>query len=398
MKKLTLAASIMAILSTQAFAEAGKQGDEWLAGFGEYYSTDQEIAGFPTYVSDAVGFGGEFGFRFKPQWAARLELSKLDVNAAPLGNDSTAYRVGFDALYFLKNDLMYAFGGYKHVDITDSGNMLNIGLGKHWALNDKWRLITEVASYYNLDNGTVDMGVKLGFGYSFGSTTSEPVAAMPKDSDRDGVYDVQDQCPNTPAGTVVDATGCSVDSDNDGVLNDMDQCPNTPAGTPVGAKGCPLSEDADEDGVLDNVDQCANTPITDKVDAVGCSMFMEEEVVQNLVVPFANNSSIIKDPNSAEIQEFAEFMKRFPGTDTVIEGHASAPGADSYNLMLSQKRADAVRKLLIDKYGIAAERITAVGYGETQLLDTANTPEAHAKNRRLTAKVTASKRVKVLKQ
>jgi OmpA-OmpF porin, OOP family len=243
------------------------------------------------------------------------------------------------------------------------------------------------------------MGVKLGFGYSFGSTSAaEPVAAMPKDSDRDSVYDAQDQCPNTPAGTQVDAMGCSVDSDNDGVLNDIDQCPNTPAGTPVGAKGCPLSEDADEDGVLDNVDQCANTPLTDKVDDVGCSMFMEEEVVQNLVVPFANNSSIIKDPNSAQIQEFAEFMKRFPGTDTVIEGHASAPGADSYNLMLSQKRADAIRKLLIDKYGIAAERITAVGYGETQLLDTANTPEAHAKNRRLTAKVTASKRVKVLKK
>ncbi|MFL0798160.1 MAG: PHB depolymerase family esterase [Cellvibrionaceae bacterium] len=64
----------------------------------------------------------------------------------------------------------------------------------------------------------------------------------PVDSDGDGVPDSEDQCPNTPAGTTVDATGCEVvgnhDDDGDGVNNDIDQCPNTPPGTTVDANGC----------------------------------------------------------------------------------------------------------------------------------------------------------------
>ncbi|MDP5030860.1 OmpA family protein, partial [Paraglaciecola sp.] len=205
-----------------------------------------------------------------------------------------------------------------------------------------------------------------------------------------------DMCPNTAPGTQVDAKGCDIDQDKDGVLNSLDLCPNTPAGTKVNSNGCAIGADADGDGVADADDKCANTPITDKVDAVGCSVFMEEEVSQELKFTFANNSAVIVN-HVSDLQAFADFMNRYPNTDTVIEGHASAPGEAAYNLQLSQKRADAVRKLLITKYGIDASRITAVGFGETQLLDTANTPAANAKNRRITAKVSASKRVKVEK-
>jgi len=64
----------------------------------------------------------------------------------------------------------------------------------------------------------------------------------PIDSDGDGVNDDIDQCPNTPAGTVVDATGCAIvipsDSDGDGVIDVNDLCPNTPAGTTVDVNGC----------------------------------------------------------------------------------------------------------------------------------------------------------------
>ncbi|MDP5130130.1 MAG: OmpA family protein, partial [Paraglaciecola sp.] len=220
--------------------------------------------------------------------------------------------------------------------------------------------------------------------------------AKAKDSDNDGVNDTLDMCPNTAPGTQVDAKGCDIDQDKDGVLNSLDLCPNTPAGTKVNSNGCAIGADADGDGVADADDKCANTPITDKVDAVGCSVFMEEEVSQELKFTFANNSAVIVN-HVSDLQAFADFMNRYPNTDTVIEGHASAPGEAAYNLQLSQKRADAVRKLLITKYGIDASRITAVGFGETQLLDTANTPAANAKNRRITAKVSASKRVKVEK-
>ena len=61
--------------------------------------------------------------------------------------------------------------------------------------------------------------------------------------------DDQDRCPNTPAGTAVNASGCPRDSDSDGVLDPDDKCPNTPAGAPVDATGCP--KDTDRDGVMD---------------------------------------------------------------------------------------------------------------------------------------------------
>ena len=90
----------------------------------------------------------------------------------------------------------------------------------------------------------------------------------PTDSDKDGVYDGLDKCPGTPAGATVDASGCPADSDSDGVPDGIDQCPNTPAGVHVDPKGCPL--DSDGDGVPDGIDQCANTPAGATVDAVGC--------------------------------------------------------------------------------------------------------------------------------
>jgi len=76
------------------------------------------------------------------------------------------------------------------------------------------------------------------------------VPKPPEDSDKDGVVDADDKCPNTPAGTTVDETGCEVkeeveapeviDSDDDGVPDSIDKCVNTPAGTQVDATGCPV--------------------------------------------------------------------------------------------------------------------------------------------------------------
>ncbi|MFK7812173.1 MAG: thrombospondin type 3 repeat-containing protein [Maribacter sp.] len=96
------------------------------------------------------------------------------------------------------------------------------------------------------------------------------------DDDNDGVTNDKDNCPNTLANATVDANGCAqsqLDDDNDGVTNDKDNCPNTPANTTVDANGCPITtnNDADNDGVIDSNDQCANTPAGETVDANGCA-------------------------------------------------------------------------------------------------------------------------------
>jgi len=88
------------------------------------------------------------------------------------------------------------------------------------------------------------------------------------DSDKDGVFDKLDQCPNTDIGLEVDQLGCPIDSDNDGVYNTIDKCSNTPEGVSVDKNGCPF--DTDKDGVYDYIDLCPNTPPDAVVNSKGC--------------------------------------------------------------------------------------------------------------------------------
>jgi OOP family OmpA-OmpF porin len=65
-----------------------------------------------------------------------------------------------------------------------------------------------------------------------------------------------------------------------------------------------------------------------------------------------------------------------------VQSHTDDRGDDDANLKLSEQRAQVVMKYLVDK-GVAQERLTAQGYGETQPIDRAQTPEAWAKNQRI---------------
>jgi len=95
-----------------------------------------------------------------------------------------------------------------------------------------------------------------------------------EDSDGDGVGDDLDQCPNTPEGEMVDATGCAsseLDSDGDGVTDDLDLCADTPENAEVDEDGCAdFQKDSDGDGVTDDLDLCPDTPANEGVDEEGC--------------------------------------------------------------------------------------------------------------------------------
>ncbi|MFQ3235553.1 MAG: OOP family OmpA-OmpF porin, partial [Paraglaciecola sp.] len=233
------------------------------------------------------------------------------------------------------------------------------------------RVITEVAATHDFGEAYNDVSAKLGLAYSFGATSTSSPAT--RDSDNDGVSNSVDQCPGTAPGVEVDAMGCAIVA---------------PITTPL---------DSDNDGVPDDRDNCANTPTSDRVDAAGCSLFTEVEIVETLEVLFSNNSAKVDDHDSQKFKDFAAFMKRFPETDTVIEGYSSAPGETDYNMWLSEERAKAVRSLLIEQYSINPDRIKAVGFGETKLLDAPTTKEANKINRRIVARVAASTREKLTK-
>ncbi len=403
MKKL-ITLSLLAAFASGASADdhPTKKGD-WIGVFGQYYSADDNKPTNVAPLDDGFGLGGEAGFRFSEDWAARLELSYVDIDGKSGGQDDSGLMYGADALYFLKDDVMYLFGGLRQQHLDDTYRMASLGAGKHWAISDQLSLITEVATYYDFGQEFNDISVKLGLSYYFDKPTSSatPVKATTltaTDSDNDGVLDANDRCPNTAAGVKVDRNGCAMDSDGDGVLDGNDQCPSTPRGTEVDARGCKVVKDSDNDGVLDDKDQCPTTPAGDKVyPENGCTVFGEEDISISLKVLFANNSSTVTEPNHPDIVEFAAFMKRYGTAKATIEGHTSAVGAAAYNQTLSQQRAEAVKTLLVEEFGIRESRLNAVGYGESQLLNTANTPEAHRQNRRITATVSETIKVRQTK-
>jgi len=193
-----------------------------------------------------------------------------------------------------------------------------------------------------------------------GSTSSNaslkvtPLAPKVLDSDLDGVTDDLDKCPNTPAGVKVDKDGCPVDSDKDGVADYLDKCPDTPSGVKVDANGCPFPKDKP------------------------CESF-------NLDITFDTNKADIKPEFTDELQKVAAFLKKYSKARAAIDGHTDNVGSAAMNMKLSERRADAVRTYIVNKFGIAATRISAKGHGLTKPVASNKTADGRAKNRRIEA-------------
>lgn len=343
----------------------------WVGGFAEYYYADKDK--FQALPKDRIdwGWGFELGKRFSPSWGGRLEYARIELEAYPGQTAIDGNRYGLDAMFFPFEDDTYVFAGLKHESLDKGYNLGNLGLGRHWTLNDKWKIITEVTAYHDFGESYKDFSGKFGLLYQFG-TSSSPAKAAP-----------------TPAPVL--------DSDNDGVIDDNDNCPNTANGVKVDVNGCALPMDSDNDGILDSQDKCPNTPQSDKTDADGCSLFTDTQESITLAVQFDNNSSKVRNEEVDDLRRFADFMKKYPDVSAQIEGHSSAPGKASYNLTLSEARAKATKKVLVEKYGVEASRLTSIGFGETRLLNSDNTQEAHRQNRRIEAKLVITKREKVKK-
>jgi OOP family OmpA-OmpF porin len=206
----------------------------------------------------------------------------------------------------------------------------------------------------------------------------------PLDSDGDGVPDYLDKCPDTPKGVKVDAKGCPLDSDGDGVIDSKDKCPNTPKGVKVDKNGCPL--DSDGDGVPDHLDKCPNTPRGSKVDKNGCPLVGEELLIIT-GINFAFDSSALDKDSQVLLERAVDNLKRNPKMKVLIEGHTDSVGPEDYNMGLSLKRAKAVEDYIVSQ-GVAEERMDIKGLGESDPLESNDTPEGRAQNRRVEFVVT----------
>ena len=200
------------------------------------------------------------------------------------------------------------------------------------------------------------------------------------DTDNDGLFDFIDECP-TEFGPK-ENNGCPwPDTDGDGLLDKDDKCPDL-AG-PKENDGCPYT-DTDGDGVLDKDDECPATP--GPVENKGCPV-IEEEVAEILQTAFDNlefqsGKDVIKEESKPSLSELAEVLLKKTEWKLQIAGHTDNVGNDQNNLVLSKKRAEAVKAFMVEK-GIDESRLSTLFFGETQPIDTNDTPAGRQKNRRV---------------
>jgi len=145
----------------------------------------------------------------------------------------------------------------------------------------------------------------------------------------------------------------------------------------VNAQGCDV--DTDGDGIVDSADQCPNTPAGDRVDNKGCSL---PKVLNLKGVNFDNDKDTLRPEAAAILDDATATLKRYPGLKVEIAGHTDSASSDAHNLDLSQRRANAVMKYFVDK-GVAADRLSAKGYGEAQPIADNATKDGRFKNRRV---------------
>jgi len=385
--------------------------------------------GFSYYLNSSFNASAYIG-------VGRLEYKTSDDdNFADFVNLELLGEYKFNNGYILQEDFWlkpYLTAGIGFTDQpSDNSADIPLGAGIKFRLSDHLDLNTKVIYHSMLaDNSTVDyIQSKVGLSWAIGD------GKKPKDKDKDGVVDEMDNCPNEKG--LAEYNGCPppLDTDGDGVADAIDACPQV-AGL-QSFKGCPdtdndgvvdsedkcpevkgtkefdgcLPPDTDGDGVIDSEDKCPNAAgpksqngcpdsdgdgVLDKNDACpnesgvasnnGCPELTVEEkevLVEALEgVNFLSGKNVLTEDSKPKLDHVAEILNAHPTYKIKVSGYTDSSGDETSNLVLSQKRATAVKDYLITD-NVAADRIIADGYGEANPIADNSTSEGRAKNRRV---------------
>lgn len=292
------------------------------------------LLGAEYLVTDNVGVELFLSEGNKPE----VKHSDVEVRDKRWGANAIYYFSATSALqpYVLAGFSEGDFNVDNDVDADFDETFATLGGGLRYAFNDSFSLRTDVRAVNSLDEEDTHAQATFGFSYNFGGA-SKPVEAAP-------------------------VAACTQDEDGDGVCNEKDQCPGTPAGTQVDNNGCPY--------VLKTTES------------------------MNLNVNFANDSSVVQGKYLPNIKKAADFMGKYGTVKADIEGHTDSNASDAYNQKLSQRRAEAVKGVLVDKFGVKSDRLNAVGYGEARPVTSNATAEGRAQNRRVVATFKAEEAAK----
>jgi OmpA-OmpF porin, OOP family len=431
-----LAALLAAMLPFAAAAQADEGGEAAHANKPMVTADSWFFSPMLTYTLPDVARGTDAGLgaslalgrMITDGFALELSGHTVQLDAESGGGSASIYGVGVNALVFPFTRFPFIYGllGASYAGTKDhpgptadyNGFMLDTGVGLLFPVYRD--VLLRADARFRLDQGddndagtsgnenrafyddVFSVGVLLPLGQrQAAAAPAEPAFAAPADSDNDGVIDELDRCPGTPAGAVVDQHGCEPDSDGDGVPDRADQCPDTPPGTAVNEVGCPL--DSDGDGVPDTEDDCPNTPAGAKVLPNGCTLQADcrkprpgEQVDANGCaveqkhllrgVKYEFDSDRLTPAAKDILRDIAATLQQYPELNVELQGHTCSIGTDAYNQGLSERRARSAKRFLVEN-GVAEGRLSAVGYGESQPMDTNDTEQGRENNRRTEMKV-----------
>lgn len=381
--------------ASNAFAEA-EAGQGYFSIMGSYIDDDNERGMEDDINGGQLGMGYALNERWNIEGILSAATPKSTNPAATPGQNHMGLGVDLQRVFnraekfspylhfgvgYFANDP--AGGGSKMDGAMYSGGLgFNLDLfSSNVALRGEWRHRLESASPGNMEDDLFSLGLHIPFGPATPAYVA-PAAVVDGDGDGDGVADSIDRCPNTAAGVEVDAYGCERDSDGDGVKDSMDKCPGTPAGAEVDAEGCEL--DGDNDGVVDRLDECPDSAPGVQVDTKGCEITAE---ITLHGVNFESNSDRLLPGATSVLDDAAATLRKYPEIKVEVAGHTDADGAAEYNESLSARRATTVHDYLAAN-GIAEDRMTVRGYGESQPVADNTSAAGKAQNRRVVLRIT----------
>jgi len=159
------------------------------------------------------------------------------------------------------------------------------------------------------------------------------------------------------------------DSDGDGVSDQFDKCPNTPAGTVVDGSGCPLVIPPPIDTSL----FVRKTALAGMGTGVGTAAYSN--------IQFEFDSSVLKTNSYPALDATAADLKS-SGAVCELDGFASSEGTAAHNMRLSKDRANSVKTYLVNS-GVAAKKLKVKAFGETHPIADNSTEAGRILNRRV---------------